>query len=118
MAAASGGKACHAMKLLYTSLNLTEIGLLRGLLESHGIKCTVRNEMLSTLAGEVPFTECAPQLWVRSDGDLPRARDILEDFNREPDAPQRPWTCPDCGEQVDGQFAACWNCGRCIDAVE
>lgn len=106
------------MKLLYASLNLAEIGILRGMLESHGIKCIVRNEMLSTLAGEVPFTECGPQLWVRSDDDFPRARDILQDFHREPDASASPWQCPNCGEQVDGQFAACWNCGTCCDAVD
>lgn len=21
-----------------------------------------------------------------------------------------PWTCPDCGERIEGQFRACWNC--------
>jgi hypothetical protein len=22
-----------------------------------------------------------------------------------------PWTCPKCGESVEGQFEACWKCG-------
>lgn len=22
-----------------------------------------------------------------------------------------PWKCPECGEEVDGQFTNCWQCG-------
>ncbi len=25
------------------------------------------------------------------------------------------WVCPKCGEQIEDQFAACWNCGTTID---
>ena len=23
-----------------------------------------------------------------------------------------PWTCPECAETIDAQFAVCWNCGH------
>jgi hypothetical protein len=22
-----------------------------------------------------------------------------------------PWTCPQCGERIEGQFGVCWQCG-------
>ncbi|MES1161895.1 MAG: DUF2007 domain-containing protein, partial [Rhizobacter sp.] len=25
--------------------------------------------------------------------------------------PHRRWVCPGCGEQIDGPFEQCWNCG-------
>ena len=28
----------------------------------------------------------------------------------------QPWTCPTCGETIEGQFAECWNCAA--DGVE
>jgi len=38
------------------------------------------------------------------------ARETLADLNKESSAPN--WTCPACGEQVEGNFDTCWNCGR------
>ena len=99
------------MKLFYSSLKLHEVHHLKNLLEAEGIRCLMRNELLSRLAGEVPFTECAPQLWLLEDGDLERAGRILLDFGHEA-AAARPWACPDCGEALEGQFSACWHCGR------
>jgi Putative prokaryotic signal transducing protein len=28
------------------------------------------------------------------------------------------WTCPGCGEKVDGSFAICWQCGTTPEGVE
>ena len=55
------------MKPFYSSLGLHEVHHLKNLLESAGIGCLLKNEGLSTLAGEVPFTECAVQLFLLSD---------------------------------------------------
>ena len=99
-----------AMQLLYSSLNLHEIHHLKNLLEVEGIRCQIRNELLSRLAGEIPFTECAPQLWLHNERDLERARQVVADFGRT--AVSAPvWQCPNCGETLEGQFSACWRCG-------
>lgn len=98
------------MQPLYSSLNLLEIHHLKNLLEAEGIRCQIRNELLSRLAGEIPFTECAPQLWLLDDRDLQRARQVMTDFGRGAIAGP-PWLCPDCGEALEGQFGACWKCG-------
>jgi hypothetical protein len=98
------------MQLLYSSLNLHEIHHLKNLLQAEGIRCHIRNELLSRLAGEIPFTECAPQLWLEDERDLERAQRVVSDFGRGPVAAPI-WQCPGCGETLEGQFSACWHCG-------
>ena len=98
------------MRLLYSSLKLIEVHHLKNLLEAEGIRCRIRNELLSRLAGEIPFTECAPELWLLDERDFERARRVLADFAR-PVAAAPTWNCSACGEMLEGQFSACWNCG-------
>lgn len=98
------------MQLLYSSLKLLEVHHLKNLLEAEGIPCQLRNELLSRLAGEVPFTECAPELWLLDERELERARRIVSDFDCAAVAAP-PWQCPSCGEPLEGQFSACWHCG-------
>ena len=98
------------MQLLFSSLKLLEVHHLKNLLEAEGIRCQIRNELLSRLAGEIPFTECAPELWLLDERDLERARQVVADFGRGTVA-RPPWQCPGCGEALEGQFSACWRCG-------
>ena len=98
------------MHLLYSSLKLLEVHHLKNVLEAEGIRCQIRNELLSRLAGEIPFTECAPELWLLDERDLEQARRIVTDFGSTPVA-RPPWECPNCGEALEGQFSACWHCG-------
>ena len=98
------------MAPLASSLNLLEIHHLKNLLEAEGIRCHIKNELLSRLAGEIPFTECAPQLWLMDERDLERARRVVTDFGRDAVA-KPPWQCPNCSEPLEGQFSACWHCG-------
>jgi hypothetical protein len=98
------------MKALLTSLDALEIHHLKNVLEAEGIGCWVRNELLSRLAGEVPFTECALELHLAHERDRPRAEALLAAWRRPP-PPASAWTCPGCGERIEGQFGACWQCG-------
>jgi hypothetical protein len=99
------------MSVLLASLNALEVYHLKHLLEVEGIPCTIRNEMLSRLAGEVPFTECAMQLVVLRGEDEWRARRVLDDWRASTPASGPPWRCPGCGECLEAQFTACWRCG-------
>lgn len=85
--------------------------LLRERLAAEGITCLLRNDELSTALGEIPFVECYPELWVVDDEVFPRARLLLDQWLAEEAGDGGGWTCA-CGEVSEGQFAACWQCGR------
>jgi putative signal transducing protein len=99
------------MKVVFSSLNLVELYHLKNLLDSAGIRCRIQRELLARLAGEIPFPECAAQLVVERPEDAGRAEEIVREFSR-PAPVSAPWTCPGCGERLEGQFTACWKCGR------
>ena len=67
------------MKRVFSSHDPMLAGYLRAVLEEHGIGCIVKNEYLLGGAGELPPTECWPELWVVEDGDEARARAIVEE---------------------------------------
>ena len=62
------------MKLLFSSPNSAEIGLLRNRLEAAGIACEMRNEFLSPAMPGTPFD---PELWVLNDVQFAEASDLL-----------------------------------------
>lgn len=101
------------MKKLHTFsiAERSQAGLLKELLEREGIPCLLRNEQLFSAMGEIPFLECLPQLWVVDDDVYPRARQLLDNWLREEGTPADRWVCPRCGETLEGQFGACWQCG-------
>lgn len=98
------------MKPLLSSLNALEVHHLKNVLEAEGIRCRIKNEVLSRLAGEVPFVDCAMELHLLREEDRPRAESLLEAWRRGV-AAGPPWTCAKCGERLEGQFSACWQCG-------
>ncbi|HSN71857.1 MAG TPA: DUF2007 domain-containing protein [Steroidobacteraceae bacterium] len=99
------------MRKVFSSELLIEVSHLKNVLETEGIRCQIRNDRLSGALGEIPFLECWPELWLVDPGDELRARGLIE--AELADAPVAPaWTCPDCGERIEGQFAECWRCAE------
>ena len=92
------------LRKIHTSPSLVEIAHLRNLLEAQGIGCHVRNDQLMAV-GEIPFVECWPELWLQRPGDALRARAVI-DLALCPSPASDPWTCPGCGERIEGQFGA------------
>ena len=100
------------MKQVFVSQHLFEVEMRKERLEQAGIPCTIKNQRSSGLAGEIPFTEIFPELWVIQNEDYDRARQVLEE-GLVLLAPSRDtWTCPGCSERHESQFAACWKCGQ------
>jgi len=97
------------MKKLTTSESSVTINHWKNLLESEGISCELRNEHLGSIMGEMPFMEVWPQLWIVNDLDFDRARQLLSD-DAAAESPTETWKCRHCGEENEGQFAACWKC--------
>ena len=83
------------------------------LLTEAGYPAVVQRLYLAGAAGELPPDQCLPGIWLRHDEHEAPARALLAELAR---IPQRRWVCPGCGEQVEGGFEQCWNCGAWMPA--
>ena len=99
------------MKKVTSSSSLVTINHYKNLLESEGVPAFLRNEHLGSIVGEMPFQEVWPELWVRNDLDYDRALQLIDAENLIRESPSENWRCRHCGEDNEGQFAACWSCG-------
>lgn len=97
------------MKLVARADHPLQAAIWADTLRAAGIRCEVRNTTLSGAMGEIPFLECAPQLWLLDAGDETRAREILRQL-RLPIVGAH-WRCAACGEESEPQFGTCWKCG-------
>ena len=99
------------MKRIFTDVDPVLSGFVESLLENAGIECTVRNQYLGGGVGELPVNECWPEIWVLDDADEAAAAEIIERALEKRATAASAWTCPECGEHLEGQFAQCWKCG-------
>jgi len=97
------------MKTVYSASNIALVSIFQNILEGHEIRCWIKNEYLSAGIGEIPPIECWPQLCV-DDENFIEANRIVEEALSEKEKPS--WLCDSCGEEIEGQFAECWNCGN------
>lgn len=86
-------------------------GLVKGLLENDGIDCLMKNQILSSGIGELPLNDCWPEVWIIDNDDYDKAADLVNDFLTTDGQRGTSWKCR-CGEMIEGQFDACWKCGR------
>lgn len=94
---------------IHTADNPVQAGLVRGLLESHGLTVQLRGMDLWAAGVEIYYAEGArPSVWVPAI-QAEEARRVLtetpEDFGG------RDWDCDHCGTRLESQFTACWHCG-------
>ena len=100
------------MKQLHVARHAPDAHLVRGFLEANGIAAVVRGEFLTGGWGELPVEGCS--VWIEDDAQYERAHTLLVSFLRGDAAREyrgQGWRCGQCGEQLEGQFTACWKCG-------
>ena len=101
------------MKRVFSSDDGAVIEIVRALLARDGIETNVFNENLAAATGMLPFFFAMPEIWVIRDDDEQPAKAIVARFEsgelRE-ELPNEPWTCPKCGQMIEGQFTECWQC--------
>jgi hypothetical protein len=100
------------LKQLHAARHAVEAHLIRGFLDSQGIAAEVRGDHLTSGWGELPVDVCS--VWVLDDSQFEEANALLVDFLKGTLAHRlggARWTCERCGEQLEGQFTACWSCG-------
>jgi hypothetical protein len=98
------------MKRVYTAESLVQVMHVKNVLAAEGIRAEMRNDRLGSVIGEIPFLETWPQLWV-AELDFDRAQELIEQELHGPGLEEPSWKCRSCGEEVEGQFMECWNCG-------
>ncbi len=105
------------MKLIFTAKHPTEAHLIRGMLESEGIRAEVRGDQLYGAFGELPVL---PTVWIFDITAESAAQRLVGEFLHGTPAHRHRherWTCPYCNEALEGQFTECWNCGHSRPAI-
>jgi hypothetical protein len=100
------------MKKVYSAKDPLMVAHLKNVLATFGIHCVTRKLDLLSAAGELPPIECWPELWITHDEKFARAKEIIRKTLAPLNSVKKPWRCAGCGEELEGQFTECWNCGR------
>lgn len=99
------------MKRIFSHSNSLLVFNLRNILGNHNINCEVRNDGLTSTAGETPPTEVWAELWISKERDYEQAEKIIEEaVHGDPKATS--WFCEHCSEDNAPAFELCWKCGR------
>lgn len=96
------------LKKIYSDNVLANVQNYHNILRLNGIQSAVVNQLLDVTIGGMG---CFPELWV-SEYDVELALKIIEDADTESAVSEGTWVCPNCREEVEGQFSECWNCGK------
>jgi len=103
------------MKKIYSAYDRPEAFIVKGLLESNGIKADVQDDQLDTLVGGVGYTEAMiPTVWIFDDAQYDEAYALLEAYveNQNTMDVDTVWVCTHCKEESPETFNVCWNCGQ------
>ncbi|MBU2500190.1 DUF2007 domain-containing protein [bacterium] len=91
-----------------TYLNELDAAVARNRLDSLGVAAVVQADNCGGMRPHLDLIR-GVKLLVHTD-DREKALEILADLEADDSSP--PWLCPACGEEVEGNFSACWNCGQ------
>jgi len=96
---------------VFEDFDVTLVGHYQSVLESNDIATFMKNQFGTSGAGELPFVEVVPQLWVLNEADVGRAK-VLIKYLHEPENGEQPqaWICPKCGTPQEAAFTHCWKC--------
>jgi hypothetical protein len=94
------------MKMLFSSPDIRDVGLMRSMLEEAGIRFEVQNET-------IPYRMevFCPEFWILDDAEFARACELRDVVTKSSPVMLSSWVCPSCGEKLEGQFGSCWKCG-------
>lgn len=103
------------MKKVYDAYDPTEAYIVKGILESYGIKADVQDDQLHSLVAGVGYTEAViPTVWIFDVSRYDEAYGILEAYEKKKHdkSDEVVWICSNCKEESTEAFTECWNCGE------
>jgi hypothetical protein len=96
---------------VFEDFDIALVGHYQSVLESNDIATFMKNQFGTSGAGELPFVEVIPQLWVLNDTDIDRAKALIKElYNPENGVQATQWQCPECGTPQEPAFTHCWKC--------
>ena len=96
---------------VFEDFDIALVGHYQSVLESNDIATFMKNQFGTSGAGELPFVEVIPQLWVLNEADFDRAATLIDELqDSEKHAAQVRWVCPQCGTPQEAAFTHCWSC--------
>ena len=98
---------------VFEDFDIALVGHYQSVLEANGIETFMKNQFGTSGAGELPFVEVVPQLWVLDEKRVDQARELigtLRDQEGQNPASNEAWRCESCGTEQEGVFTHCWNC--------
>jgi hypothetical protein len=100
------------MTKVFIAQHPLEAHFVKGMLESNGIPSEIRGEALFGVRGELPIMETSPEVWILNDDQVNEALAVLRYPSTEPNeaGKHQAWRCARCGETIEPQFTACWQC--------
>jgi Putative prokaryotic signal transducing protein len=99
------------VRRVHSARTVAAAHIVKAILDSEGISSEVRGEHLAGALGEAPLdVDTLPSVWV-SDSDAVRADELVREALSGQGPVSEGWTCPNCGEELEGQFTECWQCG-------
>jgi hypothetical protein len=96
---------------VFEDFDITLVGHYQSVLESNGIDTFMKNQFGTSGAGELPFVEVVPQLWVLNENDAERALALIDEMHEPLNQEElQDWKCPACGTPLEAAFTHCWKC--------
>lgn len=96
---------------VFEDFDITLVGYYRSMLEARGIETFLKNQFSTSGAGELPFVEVIPQIWVLDESLAGQAKKLIADLaSSDENNDATPWQCPQCGEPQEAVFTNCWKC--------
>lgn len=100
------------MYVIYSAPDAATVHIVKGILDQRGIRTIVRGEHLPGASGGIAPIDAWVELVVLKMQDVPEAKQVVQEVvSADVQTSEDPWTCPECGEAIEGQFGACWSCG-------
>ena len=99
------------MEKIFTHPDLAWTTFLYEMLLSENVACTLKNGGLSGGVGDLPAHEVWPEIWLTDLSNKQHARSLLAAHEVKTEE-ENSWTCAQCGEVIESQFTACWQCGH------